>query len=504
MRNLKAVALVALAILAMSMVALRFSGLPLEYVWQVDKLLEVLANLAALVGFVVTARRVHGTDRRWRVIMAVAAAVRLVAVSGWFWVVATDGDRFAVLRVTPIAFTVSTLLTLAAVLVLARRNGPTPRRSSARDRVLFWLDAAIVAGSAVVLTWVTAVQPVFHEDEMLLSPVVLVSRPTELVVLLVILMALSRKRQEERQIAMLLVGTAFFAQICGSWSMGYLIPKGVPIDTVHFLSDVAFVCSTVLFALTPWVPVRSRDSGPRRKAGLADHMHFIAPYLPVLATLMFIGLSTAVGARLSAGETYAELAVVAIVLVRQFVTMVDNERLVRRLWDHQRRLRYQAYHDPLTGLPNRTAFREHLEQLLDHPGTEPAVLFVDLDDFKGVNDQYGHAVGDRVLCGIAARLRGCVRSPDLAARLGGDEFGVLLVDPGDRQRDIGATLLAELSTPYWVDGVEHTVRASVGLASAADVRGAENAADHLLGLADGAMYLAKNRGKGTLAVHISP
>ncbi|GAA4002720.1 hypothetical protein GCM10022247_24460 [Allokutzneria multivorans] len=506
MKNLKTFALVLLASVVGLMVALRFSGLPDVAVWRTDKLLEILANLAAAVGFVITARRAPGTDRRWRVLLAVAAVFRLAFCVSYFWVDLSGGSLRAALSSAPAIFTASTLLTLAAVLVLARRNGPTPRRSSSRDRLLFWLDGLIVTSSAVVLSWVTALQPVLMDHERVLSPAILISRPIEFLVLLVILMALSRKRQEERQIAMLLVCMGFFAQICGSWGLGYLIPKGVPFETVRFLADITFVCAGVFYALTPWVPVRSRDSGPRRKAGLADHMHFVAPYLPVLATLMFIGLSTAVGARLSAGETYVELGVVAIVLVRQFVTMVDNERLVRRLWDHQRRLRYQAYHDALTGLPNRIAFREQLERLLAHPGTEPAVLFVDLDDFKMINDRHGHAVGDRVLAGIAARLRAVVRPPDLVARLGGDEFGVILVEPGPRSRDIGAKLLAELSKPYSVDGVEHTVRASVGVASAADAReveGTADAADQLLRLADSAMYLAKNRGKGTLAVHMA-
>ena len=503
MKNLKIFALVLLSTLIALMVALRLSGMPDSVGWRFDKVLEICANLAAFLGFIVTARRVPGTDRRWRVLLAVAAALRLVFCALYFWVDLTGGDLRAALNTAPPIFTVSTLLTLAAVLVLARRNGPTPRRSSSRDRLLFWLDGLIVTSSAVVLTWVTAVHPVLLDDQRVLNPMVLLSRPIEFLVLLVILMALSRKRQEERQIAMLLVCMGFFAQICGSWGVGYLIPKGVPFDTARFMADIAFVCAGVLYALTPWVPVRSHDSGPRRKAGLADHMHFIAPYLPVLATLMFIGLSTAVGARLSAGETYVELGVVAIVLIRQFVTMIDNERLVRRLWDHQRRLRYQAYHDALTGLPNRIAFREQLEQLLAHPSAEPVVLFVDLDDFKLINDRYGHAAGDRVLAGIAMRLRAVVRAPDMVARLGGDEFGVLLVEPGDRCHDIGEKLLSELSKPYNVDGVEHTVRASIGLASAADARDVEDAADQLLRLADGAMYLAKNRGKGTLAVHMA-
>ncbi|WP_274643737.1 sensor domain-containing diguanylate cyclase [Pseudomonas serbica] len=106
-------------------------------------------------------------------------------------------------------------------------------------------------------------------------------------------------------------------------------------------------------------------------------------------------------------------------------------RNVTALWQAEEELRFLAHHDPLTGLANRALFNDRLDVALRaarrHNSTL-ALLFVDIDDFKGINDVHGHAAGDRVLCTIARRLEGCVRETDTVARMGGDEFTVLLTD----------------------------------------------------------------------------
>src|SRR5690606_2690363 len=98
------------------------------------------------------------------------------------------------------------------------------------------------------------------------------------------------------------------------------------------------------------------------------------------------------------------------------------------------RLTYQAYHDPLTGLANRVLFRQRVDQAIrrgDHPAGSVAVLFIDLDDFKRVNDSLGHAEGDRLLVVVAERLLNATRGCDTVARLGGDEFAILMANVRD-------------------------------------------------------------------------
>jgi diguanylate cyclase (GGDEF)-like protein len=159
------------------------------------------------------------------------------------------------------------------------------------------------------------------------------------------------------------------------------------------------------------------------------------------------------------------------------------------------RLEHEASHDALTGLPNRTLFVERTEQALDcrTAGSMIAVFFIDLDDFKAVNDGLGHEVGDRVLASVATRLQECLSPTDLAARVGGDEFG-LLIDGMSSQaaaESVAQRVIECLRTPFLIGGEEIVVRCSIGIAVSAS---AGDDVDELLGNADVAMYDAKEQG----------
>jgi diguanylate cyclase (GGDEF)-like protein/PAS domain S-box-containing protein len=161
----------------------------------------------------------------------------------------------------------------------------------------------------------------------------------------------------------------------------------------------------------------------------------------------------------------------------------------------QRQLAYSAYHDSLTGLPNRALFAERLERALDRRPAEAypiAVCFLDLDRFKAVNDQAGHAAGDALLAQAGARLRDAVRSGDTVARLGGDEFAALVESgpEGRTAQEVAVALHAALTRPYELPAGRFVVGASVGIAYwRANLSAAE-----LMRAADLAMYRAKSRG----------
>ncbi len=160
----------------------------------------------------------------------------------------------------------------------------------------------------------------------------------------------------------------------------------------------------------------------------------------------------------------------------------------------EERMRHEALHDPLTGLANRTLLRDRLEHALARSareGTETGVLFVDLDEFKRVNDRFGHGAGDAVLAELGQRLRAAVRPADTVARLGGDEF-VVVCEAVDEPTALalGRRLDAAIRRPLGVGGTEQKLTASIGIALGRDD------ADSLLAVADAAVYQAKAAGRG--------
>ena len=170
----------------------------------------------------------------------------------------------------------------------------------------------------------------------------------------------------------------------------------------------------------------------------------------------------------------------------------------RKLVEQQ--LAHQAFHDSVTGLANRALFRDRVEHALERQQRDDrpvSVLFIDLDDFKTINDSLGHAAGDQLLAKVGERLRGCLRAADTAARLGGDEFGVLLEDAGyERAAEVAERVMGVLERPFQLESKEVFVRASLGIAIGDEDRRGMKGAEELLRNADVAMYTAKSRGKG--------
>ena len=184
--------------------------------------------------------------------------------------------------------------------------------------------------------------------------------------------------------------------------------------------------------------------------------------------------------------------------------IVLNYRDVTEHKELEERLHRQAFTDALTGLANRPLFIDRLDHVLarrlrDRKATV-SVLFMDVDDFKTVNDSLGHSAGDQLLAALAERLRRALRPADTAARLGGDEFAVLLENAGDADaRHVAERLLASLAEPVLIG--DHEVQISVSVGIAVDVGGHDVKADEVLRDADLAMYSAKSTHPGTFAVY---
>jgi diguanylate cyclase (GGDEF)-like protein/PAS domain S-box-containing protein len=212
------------------------------------------------------------------------------------------------------------------------------------------------------------------------------------------------------------------------------------------------------------------------------------------------GVSAPTGLRLrhpSGSFVYTENIVTNLLDEPSVAGLVVNTRDVTEKRRLEEALTWQAFHDPLTGLPNRSVFLDRVSHALSRRargGGSMAVLFVDLDNFKLVNDILGHAEGDRVLVAAGERLMSCVRSEDTVARFGGDEYAILLEDGSDAQavEDVARRIVEAFAAPFELKGQHTRVGASIGIALSRPGEGPEE----LLRKADEAMYFAKTNGKG--------
>lgn len=179
--------------------------------------------------------------------------------------------------------------------------------------------------------------------------------------------------------------------------------------------------------------------------------------------------------------------------------LVGVTRDITNRKENEAQIEFLAFHDPLTGLPNRLLAKDHLEMaaaFASRTKTRVALLFLDLDNFKTINDSLGHAIGDDLLKAAAMRLRDSLRNTDTISRQGGDEFLVLLPDPCDTEAitDTAEKVLRELSTPFDIQGHQLSTSASIGIAVYPDDG---DDFDTLLKKADTAMYQSKKAGRST-------
>ena len=381
-----------------------------------------------------------------------------------------------------IGFLIFPLVACVALLIF-----PSGYPGVARFRML--LDGAIVGASLFVVAWVTLLRAVYSETGVSrLDEFLSIACPIAgVVTVTVAVLGLARANAHWRQtMTVLTIGLSLIAAAGGA--SVYLLARhrdifGSPLGLewpagLVLLSIAALNC-----------PSDAPEKLPE-PSGASAPISLWLPYIP----LAIAGGLELVSLRNSLESDPALAAVpwlVIAVLARQLLVVAENRRLAHSVSDH-------ALRDPLTNLGNRVLFRDRLDhaiQLYHRDQRSVAVLSMDIDDFKVINDNLGHAAGDALLVQAAQRLISCVRSGDTVARLGGDEFAVLIEDAGENAHLIVYQIMEAFERPFSADGEVIFMRPSAGLALA----GADDSdltASQLLKHADSALASAKQLGGG--------
>jgi diguanylate cyclase (GGDEF)-like protein len=449
--------------------------------------------LAALhLTFIHVARGVSLTDRRE------PGLRRMWTLAAWAGVPLTIGDLieiFECLHFPPSRFTIiggnlqAALVVVAMVLLLVGMLRFPSGRNTPGERSRLRMDMATVMGSATTCGMLLIQLP--REEAgwrwgLDFATALLIQPGLFLVALFALVKLFLGERPPFTRAAAIVTGLAGAVQALAQTvpEAVYLKPHG---GTWVMAGNV--VASTLLAVgfRIQWVQSRPRAPGPARRPRGA---YSVLPY-----GAMAVTWAAAVGVMLADGLSWRTWSVIvgsmvttALVMARQMFAFRHIEELLRERDLLAARLTEQAYHDALTGLANRALFMNRLTESL---ATQDVTVFlIDLDDFKPVNDSFGHATGDQLLMEVASRLRRSVRADDTVARLGGDEFAVLAADPAD----LFDRLTECLNDTLTLGDAEVCLRASIGMATAGP---GTDGPDSVLHRADMAMYAAKNAARAT-------
>lgn len=461
--------------------------------------LQSAVGIGALYCAVVNVRRTSGISRTWRILVIAAMTSWLIGETIW-WLSGSGRDDSAAPLPAVVAYFGPPILSFFAMALLVRSSGGLTRRRDGAPQGAFALavlDGLVAVAAFSILVFLgglgamtTATLPRSHDGAVVAAYSVL-----ELVTVVLAVMGATAYRRDRpyRRNFLLLAGGVIL--IAGSdrfvaylWSIGVHAPD-VWGGAGNILGPL--LIAFAVLALTP------QDDGGAGDEAL-DWAQLVWPYLGFLSILVLCAAHVLLGFSLPGVVVWLSVTMVVLVAVRQIVAMVAARQLTRRLYEAQRRLAHQVNHDVLTGLPNRLLFGQRLEAAMRDGRF--VLIFVDVDDFKEVNDQFGHAAGDELLRAVGERLRGCVGTSDTLARIGGDEFAVLIENDDDPPEVVADRLRVALRDPFAVHGSSVRVRASMGLVQhAAD--DAAPTADDLMRQADISMYAGKRLGKDTAVVY---
>lgn len=469
----------------------------------VADVLQSCVGAGAVVCAVVVGRTQTGGARWWRLLIVAGMLSWLVGeLFWWFGGTGTSAPDAGVA-----AYFGPPIFSMAAMIVLARTSGGLQRRQVHRPayhRVVTVIDGLLAAVAFSILVFIAglgAVTGAALPRSQNTSVVVAYSLLELCVVVAASLMAMAYRRDRPHRANFLLLSGGVLVIATSDRLVAYL--RNVGVEGADLWGGMGFLLGPLLIAFS-LLPLPQAAEARTEEA--MDWIQAVLPYIGFLGTIVLLSSHLLAGRTMEDPVIWAGLTTIVLVTVRQFVAMRAQRLLTQRLIETQHRLAHQVHHDPLTGLPNRLLFGERLEAAMAH--RRFVLIFVDIDDFKDVNDRFGHAAGDRLLRAVGARLQTCIGPSDTLARIGGDEFAILI--DGDRDHDtdhvtedpdtVADRLRVALHTPFALDGTSVRVRASMGVVRPSPDHPAHSS-DELLRQADISMYAGKRLGKDTAVVY---
>jgi diguanylate cyclase len=427
----------------------------------------------------------------WR-ILAAGAFAWAASEALWAGVDVTTGSAVSNAALSNAAFLLLPVLASAALLRL-------PHDGGAWLRSRWLLDGAIVAASTCLIVWDVVVERIHDIDS---SGIALLTSaayvPVDIALLTAVLLAGSHARISRHvgytlaaALALLTIGDSGYAYLAvtGRYATGAFC-------------DAAYIAAFAALTAAATMPPGQWPARTERRAAPTRLRLTVVPYLPLAAAGAVVTMRLAAGQSFGGPVLILWTTITVLIIVRQYLGSLDNRRLVADLQQRQDQLRSSALSDPLTGIGNRTLFADrvqHALQLHERDERPVTVCWIDLDDFKLVNDTFGHAAGDRLLIDLAARMSQVLRAGDTLARVGGDEFAVLL-ENGDDPLTVAGRILACAEAPIDVDAQPIHARLSIGISTLAPNDPPADA-DELMRRADIAMYDAKGQRKQHLTVY---
>ncbi len=459
-----------------------------------EAILHLTSGLCAAAWGIITARRVSARSRAWRLVFAAAAVCWLLAQVMWW--TSTDG----VIRLgASITYLAATALAAVAVILLITASGGVAETASSVSQGLSVANVldGVVAGIAFLLL---AAMSGFRRGSIAAVPgsgaagVEIVFVLVEvLIVAALVLVAIIYDPSRPSRASYLLMAGGLVTIAAADRLVAYF--RSVGVESGELWAGIGLIVGPLMIA---FAMLESWPWGGDRANRASDWAQLILPYCGFVGIAALFAFHVLIGQQLTPLAVGAAVAMVVLVTARQVVAMRAQNRLTQHLYRAQRRLAYQLHHDALTGLPNRLLFTERLDEAMRDGRF--MLIFIDLDDFKEVNDRFGHAAGDELLCAMGERLKRCVRDTDTLARIGGDEFAILIAGESEQLEDAAERLRVALRDPFALHGSAVRVKASMGLVRpGAD--GVPQTSDDLLRQADASMYAGKRLGKDTAVVY---